>query len=49
MFEDLEVVGGRDDLVLDVDASLGLELLGEIHLWLMDPAHALKHRQGDFG
>ena len=48
-FEYLEVVGGRDDLVVDVDASLSLELLGEIPHGIMDPALALKHRQGDFG
>lgn len=45
--EDLEVVVGWDDLVVDVDASLVLELLGELWLGSPDPILAGKHRQGD--
>ena len=33
----IEVLVGGDDLVVDVDAGLSLELLGELHLGGLDP------------
>ena len=45
--EHVEVLVGRDDLVIDVDAGLGLELLGQLELGVLDPALAGHVGEGD--
>ena len=42
-----EVLVGRDDLVVDVDAGLFLELLGQLELGVLDPVLAGHVGEGD--